>query len=551
MSHLIAALIPLVLAATAPQKLDYVVVQGGQPVGKEHIEISSDKKGITTYRATTEIPYASIKLETETVASTEGVLRYHLQGTLAGKSADLLLVHEKESYKLTATVAGEVTGKDFGGKSLVEVVDNNTVVHFVRFAEQFFGVMTRRVTILIPQIGQAAEMEVADEGAQVIELYKRPIEVHLLRARYVGGPSVELAVGSDKRLYRMVVPAQAFAFVADEAAVKAYADSRPAPQASLARDPDELAAAGAVEKHLRFDSKGLAIYATLTLPKGEQAKVPVALLLQGSGPHGRDAQLGPHKIGADLAGLLAASGVASLRFDKRYYTYKALPAGTASEPTFETDVLEDARAALAFLRTAPDAKIDPAQLVLVGHSQGSQAALALAAETKTPLRALVLLSAPTAELDEALLRQQSFLLKVRDNMEPEAVAAAMKPLKDALVKVKAGKDDPVSPISAAYFKSLAPYRPLALAKKIKSPTLVVQGGVDYQVEPREGRALAEALTKAGVAVTFVEAPRVNHILREIEGAASDSRDYARPGPVAAQVKQALAQFLTASVLQPR
>jgi len=57
------------------------------------------------------------------------------------------------------------------------------------------------------------------------------------------------------------------------------------------------------------------------------------------------------------------------------------------------------------------------------------------------IKALVLFSPPTDSIDQALLRQQEYLLRVRDGLEPQAIELALKPLGDALAKVKKGQDD--------------------------------------------------------------------------------------------------------------
>src|SRR4051812_23883812 len=104
---------------------------------------------------------------------------------------------------------------------------------------------------------------------------------------------------------------------------------------------------------------------TLTLPKHSTARGPAVLIIAGSGPTDRDGN-GP-LISTDcyrlLAAGLAASGVRSLRYDKRGI------GGSASLMTREDDVrfgdfVHDAVAAAVDLARRPDVS----SVVIAGHS---------------------------------------------------------------------------------------------------------------------------------------------------------------------------------------
>src|SRR3546814_6556905 len=84
---------------------------------------------------------------------------------------------------------------------------------------------------------------------------------------------------------------------------------------------------------------GIALAGTLTLPMDVTKPVPAVLLLQGSGPTDRDGNQ-PPALRTDLlrqiADLLAARGIASLRYDKRgmYANAASLPAERKDEAAY-------------------------------------------------------------------------------------------------------------------------------------------------------------------------------------------------------------------------
>lgn len=530
-----ALLLATLLLDAKPYGIDYFITQNGKPIGQEHLEVSADHVGMVV-KGTTQIPQPGLRFNTETAYDEKGLKKYTLQGQMGGGDAQITLERRADTYRLSLAVNGDVQGKDFPGKTAVEVLENNTAAHFVRIADRYKGGKAQTLQAIVPQAQGTVDIELSDEGTRVIELGRLLLELRIVRLQYVGGPAVELAIGKDQRLYRALITSQQFAFVADQKSLEAYAKAYPQKRG---RDPDEIDVAKAREKTVAFESDGLTIYGTLTLPKVAGTKPKVALLIGGSGPMSRDARIGPHRVLADLAGILAQSNIASLRFDKRYFTYRAMPQGIDPKVTFETEVLLDARAALSFL--AQQADLDGASPYVVAHSQGSLVALALAKDA--PLRGLILLAPPTEPLDQAWLRQQQHILVSRDRADKTTLERSLAPLRAAFDRVKSGIDDDAAPVSALYWKSLAPYAALSMASKVKVPSALVVGSVDYQVLPAHVQALRDALKAAGSAASYHEVPNVNHVLRETSAPVSDGRDYEEPGPIAEGVKKAIADFL--------
>src|SRR3989440_1771248 len=151
--------------------------------------------------------------------------------------------------------------------------------------------------------------------------------------------------------------------------------------AVAAQAADTVPSAAEIESPYTIHNGALQLSGTLTLPRGAAGRIPVAVIIAGSGPTDRNGNsmmgIRPNSY-AQLAWRLAERGIASLRYDKR-----VLPPtkGTVdiTRLTLE-DFAADARAAAESL--ARDSRFS--RVVLLGHSEGSALAL-IAARAGTPV----------------------------------------------------------------------------------------------------------------------------------------------------------------------
>ena len=114
----------------------------------------------------------------------------------------------------------------------------------------------------------------------------------------------------------------------------------------------------------------------LTYPVGYTSgdKVPVVLMVTGSGPEDRDETIYEHKPFWVIADYLARKGIATLRYDDR-----AVGKSTGRRMAFTTkEVADDAKAGIAFLR-----QMDCfSRIGLLGHSEGATVGFMLGAEKR-------------------------------------------------------------------------------------------------------------------------------------------------------------------------
>lgn len=150
---------------------------------------------------------------------------------------------------------------------------------------------------------------------------------------------------------------------------------------------------------------------TLTVPAGNE-KVPVAILISGSGPQNRDEEFMTHKPFLVLADVLTQKGIAVLRYDDRGFGQSTGKHGSATSVDFANDV----SAAIDYLKTRKE--INQTRIGLIGHSEGGLIAPLVA--TDTQLDFMVLLAVSGVSGNQILLKQVELTGRVQ-GMDEESI----------------------------------------------------------------------------------------------------------------------------------
>lgn len=277
------------------------------------------------------------------------------------------------------------------------------------------------------------------------------------------------------------------------------------------------------EREVVFESAGLKLSGTMAVPElaGAPGPVPAVLMVPGSGQVDRDENHKRMRINVlgELAGHLAAQGIASLRYDKRGVGKSE---GDFLSAGFHDNVA-DAAAALAFLGAQDP--VDGRRLFLLGHSEGAYIVTRLAAVS--PGLAGVILLAGGARSAEEELRWQG--AKVGESLTGFS-ARLVKLLRIDLVKSQAKQLEKIkrsqkdwyrvqlfAKVNAKWMRELLAYDPAEDLARIQAPLLGITGSKDIQVDPGNLERMA-ALVRAPFEAHVV--PDVSHILRADPGAAS-------------------------------
>jgi len=268
---------------------------------------------------------------------------------------------------------------------------------------------------------------------------------------------------------------------------------------------DTIAPAAAVQSPYTIKSGALELGGTLVMPRGATGRVPVVVIIAGSGPTDRNGNslmgIRPNAY-AQLAWQLAGRGIATLRYDKR-----GMP---GTKGTFDMtkmtldDFAADARAAAESL--AHDSRFS--KVVLLGHSEGSALAL-IAARQGAPVAGVISVSGLGRPLG-VVMREQ--LARQFDSATLVRYDTAM----SQYLRGEQPKDVPPQlgplfvPINLSFMKSLTSFDPPAAIRAVRQLVLIVQGGRDVQVTVAD----AERLHTAKPDAQLVVVPLANHVLKQ-------------------------------------
>jgi arylsulfatase A-like enzyme/fermentation-respiration switch protein FrsA (DUF1100 family) len=323
-------------------------------------------------------------------------------------------------------------------------------------------------------------------------------------------------------------------FDADEvrrpaAARRDDAESRPG------ESDGEAEASAPREVEVGFGTGEWPLSGTLALPAKAGGPVPGVVLVHGSGPQDRDVTILANKPFKDLALALAEKGIAVLRYDKRTHAHKK--SLDWRKVTLHEEVIEDAILAARFLDSRPET----GKVFVAGHSLGGWCAPLIAKE-EPKVAGIILLAAPARGMEEIVIAQSEYLMPLQ-LVPPATQEKQIRELREGFARLRSGsmaEGEFFLGASGSYWYDFLERRPLAVAKELEAPILVLQGEKDYQVTLADFELWKEALGDKG---TFRSFPGLNHIFHKAPGAKSTHFDYIVPGKVDAQVAEAIAAWI--------
>lgn len=282
---------------------------------------------------------------------------------------------------------------------------------------------------------------------------------------------------------------------------------------------------------------------TLTIPKGK-GLFRAVVLVHGSGPEDRDETIGPNKPFKDIARGLASKGIAVLRYDKRTKVYAAKMAGMANTITVKEEVLYDALAAASLLRETGG--VDPKRVFVLGHSLGGMLAPRIG-KADPKIAGLIIMAGATRPFEDVLLEQVEYIASLKGTLSADDKKEIAK-LKEQIANVKSPDLSPNTPAStlplgvpASYWLDLRGYKPAEMARSLKQPMLILQGGRDYQVTEADFKGSKAALSsRKDVAFKFY--PDLNHLFMTGKGKAVPA-EYEKPGFVSETVVNDIASWV--------
>lgn len=249
---------------------------------------------------------------------------------------------------------------------------------------------------------------------------------------------------------------------------------------------------------------GGSVSGTLTIPSTVSGKIPVVLIIASAGATDRNGNNPKMGITANsyklLANDLGKNGIATLRYDKRLVG-ESVSNITESQHHFE-DYVDDAVSLIISL--SEDQRFS--KIIVFGHNEGSLAGML--AVRDQPVKGFISVNG-TSEAAEKLLFEQM-------KTQPQFKSDAFKTIMDSLRKGKiTDRVDPAlyyiaRPSIQPFIMSWCRYTPRQEIKKVKMPTLIIQGTTDLQVPATEGEKLKKG--KSDAALVMIGG--MNYVLKE-------------------------------------
>jgi pimeloyl-ACP methyl ester carboxylesterase len=273
---------------------------------------------------------------------------------------------------------------------------------------------------------------------------------------------------------------------------------------------DNVAASGPVidesltETPYTVKTLSATISGSLVKPKSATGKVPLVLIIPGSGPtdrNGNNAKMGLHANDyVLLANELGKKGIATLRYDK-------LLVGQTVTPTKESELrLDDMTEAAVGIINDLNESGSFSRIIVLGHSEGSL--IGMLAAQEAPAKAFISVAGAGESADKIMTEQMK--------SQPSYIADGFKRVLDSLRKGKMTPNvDPnlyfiARPSIQLYLMSWCRFDPARELKKLKVPVLLVQGTTDLQVNV----AQVEKLKKAKSDAQLLLIPNMNHVLKD-------------------------------------
>lgn len=229
---------------------------------------------------------------------------------------------------------------------------------------------------------------------------------------------------------------------------------------------------------------------TLVYPEGykEGDKVPVLIMVTGSGAENRDEEVFDHKPFLVIADYLARHGVASLRFDDR-----GVGKSTGSmEGATTKDFAEDALAGIEMLRGLKQFS----KVGVLGHSEGGSVAFMLGAKQKVDF--IISMAGVGAKGDTALTAQA--------NRTYELMGV---PMQVNVAQYRAQ----VAQLNSPWLNYFLDYDPIPDIQDTRCPVLAINGDKDVQVVSSLNLKGIEMVLPKNKKNLVKEYPSLNHLFQ--------------------------------------
>ena len=213
-----------------------------------------------------------------------------------------------------------------------------------------------------------------------------------------------------------------------------------------------------------------------------EGPLPAVILVHGSGANDRNSAVGGTRIFEDIAHALAAEGIATLRYDKRTFSYsrEIVMSDKFSSFTVQEETIDDVLLAKAFLLEHP--MIDSTRIFILGHSMGGM--LAPEIHSQSSFAGIIMLAGtPRSMIDVLVSQSEDVLLTVENEFEKKQILQGMELIESIkYMTEEESKNLNLSSIYGYYLLDFERYDTLTILENLEVPILIMQGTDDFQVK---------------------------------------------------------------------
>lgn len=275
----------------------------------------------------------------------------------------------------------------------------------------------------------------------------------------------------------------------------------------------------------------------LTIPNNVE-EAPVAILIQGSGQSDMNETIGANRPFEDLAHELAKQGIATIRYNKRFYQH---PEYADESITIADEILEDANAAVEFAQKYEN--VDSTRIIIIGHSLGGMVAPVICEENPT-VAGMISLAGSPRNLADIIYDQNEEAMAVMD-LSDDIKSEQLAKVKTEVEKIKALTAEDTGSYfnaNAKYWYSLNQLNSGEVAKSLEIPMLFLQGSADFQVYIDKDFMEWKKILNNKTNCTFKEYSNLNHLFMNTNGK-SDITEYDSVGKVDDTVIKDIADWI--------
>lgn len=283
----------------------------------------------------------------------------------------------------------------------------------------------------------------------------------------------------------------------------------------------------------------------LTLPR-EVEQPPVLLLIQGSGQSDKNETIYQNTPFQDIAHGLAQQGIATLRYDKRFYVYLDEANRLGADLTMEEEILEDVAYALELLQNDPQV----GDIFVLGHSLGGMLTPVIA-QRHPFIQGIISMAGSPYPLYELSYRQNKEIESTlsESNLTPEELSYIEKQFQgiEADILTLRGdfshlsNEEVLLGLPVGYQQSAKELAGEHYLPDLNHPMLILQGGADFQATIEDFQGY-QSLLKDKTEVTFHWYEGLNHLMMLSSGA-RDTSDYLSKQEVSPLVLEDIAKFI--------